>query len=65
MIFECLIIKPYKGTSVPKQQEIVKSLGGGRREGYELVYDISAYTIEDVKKIEAALKGKVPYGKIP
>lgn len=60
--FWCLIVRPHKGMTMTKQRELVKSLGGVQIRD-TCGWNIQASTIEDVKRIEAALINQVPYNK--
>lgn len=62
MKFKCLLAKSYKGTSLARQKQIVAELGGVQLADTFICY-ITADSLERVKEVESALKGKVPYIK--
>lgn len=64
MIFKCLVVKPYKGTSVKTQREIVVSLNGKVIFEGAYVWDVTVPDeLSEIKRVEQLLTGKVPYIK--
>lgn len=63
MIIEALIVSAYRGTSKARQRKIVQDLGFNNEQG-SLIWSARADTAEEVRRIESALRGKVPYVKV-
>lgn len=61
--FRCLIIKSYHGTSVQKQRELVCTNGFELEPGHKVIWIKTVETVEEVKQVERAIRGKVPYIK--
>lgn len=61
VIFECLIVRPYKGTSIADQKRIVQRLDGLQN---NLIWAVRAETLDEVHQVESALQGRVPYLKV-